>query len=73
MNSTVRSEKEKTEEEDIKNMERKTLVKFNEARQCRFEERKLFNKIKNLKLVSKETELANKALSNITMNLTLCF
>ena len=51
MNQTVSSsEKEKTATEDIKNMERKIIVKF---------------------LVSKEMELANKALSNITTNITL--
>ena len=64
------SEKEKTEAEDIKSMEKKIFMKFNEARYCKFEERKTLNKIKNIKLVSKEMELANKALSNITTNIT---
>ena len=72
MNGTVSSsEKEKTEAEDTKNMERKIFVKFNEARYCTFEERKTWSKIKNIELVSKEIELANKALSDITTNITL--
>lgn len=60
--------------EEIADMENKIIIKLQEIKKQEIEERKFLNKIKNIKQVSKNIEVANKVLTKLTadknMNIT---